>query len=151
MTQEQNELLFKLIRRKLEAELAATEVEIRLRRELIVKKSEARIAVAVAAASASAATVSVTGASTTAGAKTWTSTTEEDDITGEVSPEVTSIILRFAGLLQEEIVRIFQNKFKPINLYRLRHIRRLRFDALQDHDRISIEDGILRLRETSGN
>lgn len=42
---------------------------------------------------------------------------EEDDILGEVPPEVKNIILRFAGLPQEEIVRIFQNKFKPINLY----------------------------------
>ncbi len=37
ITQEQKKLLFELIRRKLEAELAATEVEARLRRELMVK------------------------------------------------------------------------------------------------------------------
>ena len=143
MTQEQNELLFELTCRKLEAELAAAEVEARLKRELMVKESEARIAVAVAAASAAA-------ASTTAGAQAWMSTAEEDDITGEVPLEVTSITLRFAGLLQEEIVRILQNKFKPINLYRLRHMRGLRFDVQQDHDRIGIEDGMLRLRKTSG-
>lgn len=112
MTQEQNKLLFELTRRKLEAELAAAEVESRLRRELMIKESEARVAAAVAAASAAA-------ASTTAWAQARTSTAEEDDITGEVPPEVTSITLRFAGLPQEEIVRIFQNKFKPIKLYRL--------------------------------
>ena len=132
MTQEQNNLLFELTRRKFEAELAAAEVEARLRRELIVKESEACVAVAVAAASAVA-----------AGAKAWMSTAEEDDITSEVLPKVTSITLRFVGLPKEEIVKIFQNKFKPINLYCLR------FDALQDHDRISIEDGILRLRKMS--
>lgn len=48
--------------------------------------------------------------------------TEEDDIIGEVPLEVKNITLRFAGLPQEEIVRIFQTKFKPINLYRFRHM-----------------------------
>ncbi len=78
------------------------------------------------------------------------STAEEDHITGEVHPEVTSITLRFAGLPKEEIVRIFQNKFKLINFYHLRQMRKLRFDALQDHNWIGIEDGMLRLRKTSG-
>ena len=138
MTQEQNEILFELTRHKLKAELAAAEVEARLRRELMVKESEAHVTAAVAAASALAASI-------TAGAKAWMSTAEEDNITGEVPPEVTSITLRFAGLLQEEIVRIFQNKFKPINFYHLRQMRGLRFDVLQDHDRIGIEDCIVRL------
>ncbi len=143
MTQEQNELLFELTRRKLEAELAAVEVEARLRRELMLKETEARIAAAVTAASAAA-------ASTTSGAQARMSTAGEDHIISEAPPEVTSITLQFAGLSQKEIVRIFQNKFKPINLYHLRHIRGLRFDALHDHDRIGIEDGILSLRKTSG-
>ncbi len=144
MTQEQNELLFELTHRKLEAELVAAEVEARLRQELMVKESEACVTAAAVVAASAAAT------STTAGAKARMSTTEEDDITGEVPPEVNCITLRFAGLLQEEIVRIFQNKFKPITLYRLRHMRGLRFDVLQDHDWIGIQDGMLMLRKTSG-
>ncbi len=75
---------------------------------------------------------------------------EEDDITGEVATEVISITFRFAGLLKEEIVRIFQNKFMPINLYRLRHMRGLQLDSLHDQDRIGIEDGIFKLRKTLG-
>ncbi len=75
---------------------------------------------------------------------------EEDDITGEVPTEVISITLWFSGLSQEEIERIFENRFKLINLYRLRHIRGLRFDSLHDQDRIGIEDGMLKLRKTSG-
>ena len=55
---------------------------------------------------------------------------DKDDITGEVFLKVMSITFRFAGLFQEEIVRIFQNKFKPINLYWLHNMRGLRFDAL---------------------
>lgn len=147
MTQEQSQLIFKLTRRKLEAELAAAEVEARLRQELMVKESEARVASSVAAATAA---TSAAPPAAPAGAQARRTIGDEDDITGEVPPEVMSIILQFAGLPQEEIVRIFQNKFKPINLYRLRHMRGLRFDALQDHDRIGIEDGMLRLRKTSG-
>lgn len=118
-------------------------METRFRRELMVKESEARVAASVAAAMAAA-------PAAPDGAQARRPTADEDDITDEVPPKVMSITLRFARLPQEEIVRIFQNKFKPINLYRLRHMRGLRFDALQDHDRIGIEDGMLRLRETSG-
>ena len=142
MTLEQTDLIFELTHRKLKAEMAAAEVEVRLRRELMIKESEARVAVSVAAASAS----------TTAAALTRRPIEdEEDDITGEVPTEVMSITLRFAGLLKEEIVRIFQNKFKPINLYRLRQMHELRFDSLHDQDRIGIEDSMLKLRKTSGN
>ncbi len=61
-----------------------------------------------------------------------------------------NITLCFAGLPKEEIVRIFHNKFKTINLYRPRHIGGLRFDTFQDQERIGIEDEMLRLRKTSG-
>lgn len=37
---------------------------------------------------------------------------EVDDIIGEVPSEASSISLHFAGLPQEEIIRIFHNKFK---------------------------------------
>ncbi len=74
---------------------------------------------------------------------------EENDVTSEVPTEIMSITFWFAGLPKEEIVRIFQNKFKPINLYRLRHMRVLGFDFLYDQDRIGIEDGMLKLRKTS--
>ncbi len=47
-------------------------------------------------------------------------------------------------------MRIFQNKFQPINLYRPHHMRGLRFDSLHDQDRIGLEDGMLKLRKMSG-
>ncbi len=148
MTQEQTNLIFDLTRQKLEADLAAAELDARvrrvaveeeakLRRELMVKESEARIAAAVAAATAPMA------------ASQRKSLTEEDDITGKVPPEVMSITLHFAGLPQEEIIRILHNKFKSINFYRLRHIWGLRFDSMQDHDRVGIEDGMFKLWKTS--
>ena len=46
-------------------------------------------------------------------------------------------------------MRIFRNKFKRINLYRLRHIHEFQFDSLHDKDRIGIEDGTLKLRKMS--
>ncbi len=56
MTPEQTDLIFELTCRKLEAEMAAAEVEARLRRELMVKGSEARVVASVAAALAATTT-----------------------------------------------------------------------------------------------
>ena len=92
MTQEQTNLIFDLTRRKLEAELAAAELDVRvrrvaaeeeakLRRELMVKESEARVAAAIAAAAAPVA------------APQRSSLADEDGITGEVPTEVMSITL----------------------------------------------------------
>ncbi len=44
MTPEQTDLIFELTRRKLEEEIVAAEVEARLRREMMVKESEPRVA-----------------------------------------------------------------------------------------------------------
>lgn len=120
ITPKQINQIFGLTRWKLEAELAATEDEARLRQELIVKESDARVVAATTSAVAATATA-------TAAAKPQRRIlmTEEDDITDEVPPKVMSITLCFAGLPQEEIVRIFHNKFKPINLYQLCHIQGL--------------------------
>lgn len=107
----------------------------------MVKESDARVAAATALAAA---------ATTAAQPQRRSAMTEKDDITGEVPPEVMNITLRFAGLSQEEIVRIFHNKFKPINLYRLRHMRGLWFDSLHNHDQVRIEDEMLRLQKSSG-
>ena len=90
----------------------------------MVKESEARAAAAAAAVIAS---------------PTRKMVIEDDDIIGEFSQEVMNITLRFTGLPKEEIVGIFHNKFKPINLYQLRQIRGLRFDTFQDQEHIGIE------------
>lgn len=44
---------------------------------------------------------------------------EDNDIIDKVLLKITNISLRFADLLEKEIVRIFHNKFKVINLYYL--------------------------------
>ncbi len=76
---------------------------------------------------------------------------EDDEIQGEIPLEVSDISLQFVRLLQEEIVKIFHNKFKPINLYSLRHMRGLSFEAYKDKERIGIEDRMLKLRKTLGS
>lgn len=104
----------------------------------MVKESNARLAAAVAAAAAPTASVQ------------RKSLAEEDNIISEVPLEVMSITLCFASLPQKEIIWIFHIKFKLINLYQLYHMRGLHFDAMQDHDRVGIEDEMLKLRKISG-
>lgn len=72
-----------------------------------------------------------------------------EDLQVEASLQFADLSLQFVGLPQE-IIKILQNKFKLINLYRLRHMQGLTFEAYQDKERIGIEDGILKLRKTSG-
>lgn len=72
---------------------------------------------------------------------------EEDDDTGEIPFEARSIVHRFPSLPKEDTIRIFRNKFRPINLFRLRHVGGIRHrhvggirhDALQDQDRIGLD------------
>lgn len=61
---------------------------------------------------------------------------KKDDMIGEVPPQVTNPSLRFAGLSQEVIMSIFQNKFSAINLYCLRHMRSLHYETSRYQDRI---------------
>lgn len=61
---------------------------------------------------------------------------KKDDIIGEVPPQVIKSPLRFAGLSQEVIMKIFQNKFTAINLYCLRHMRSLHYETFHYRDRI---------------
>ncbi len=77
MIQDRNQLIFELTRRKLKVEQAAAKKESKLRQELIVKKSEAYFAAAV---------TSVEAFATGRAQPLKRSTTEEDDITGEVPP-----------------------------------------------------------------
>ena len=120
------------------AERGAIAAESKLKLECIQKESDARVAAAVAAAAAATPVARAHNV-------------KDDEILGEISSEVSDLSLRFAGLPQEEIIRIFHNKFKPINLYRLRHMRELCYETFQDEERIGIEDGMLRLRKTSGS
>ena len=141
MTQEQNEQIFEIMCKRAGDEKAAAARKFDLELELMRREPDARIA--ASAAAATAAPTAAIQAPKRAGM-------EEDDIIGEVPPEVTNISLCFADLPQEQIVQIFHNRFKAINLYRLRHMRGLRYEAFQDQERIGIEDVMWRLKKTSG-
>lgn len=47
-------------------------------------------------------------------------------------------------------MKIFQNKLKPINLYRLLYIQNLTFKAYKNKKKIGIKDGMLKLEKTLG-
>ena len=47
-------------------------------------------------------------------------------------------------------MKIFQNKFKPTNFYRLWHIQGLTLEAYKDKERIGIENKMLKPQKTSG-
>ncbi len=70
---------------------------------------------------------------------------DDKDLYKEVSPGVADLSPQFVGLLQEEIVKIFQKKFKPINLYQLWHIQGLTFETYKNEEKIGIEDDMLKL------
>lgn len=55
-----------------------------------------------------------------------------DNILGEIPKKVQSLIFCFIGLPQEEIIKIFHNRFISINLYCLCHIRGHLYKLLYD-------------------
>jgi hypothetical protein len=77
-----------------------------------------------------------------------TTISTDDDETNEISLEIKFLDIRFARLSQNEIVKIFLNKFKLINLYRLCHMKKLQFESYQDLNRVRIESEVLKLKKT---
>lgn len=47
----------------------------------------------------------------------------EDEYTGEIPEGVQALATQFAGLPQAEIVKGFSNRFRPMNLYKLQHLK----------------------------
>ena len=56
------------------------------------------------------------------GAATLPSTADEPEPEGNTPPEVQSVFTALPGLPRAQIVRIFEKKFIPENLYKLRHL-----------------------------
>jgi hypothetical protein len=157
LTPNQNNQLFEIYRRKIEQEkrdeiARATQVKelidkttelmkrkTQLEMNLMKRESNARIAT----------TTAVVIAAISAALLKTRFMNEEDDLIDEILFEVQALNVRYASLSQDEIVKIFLNKFKSINLYRLRHMCDLQYDKLNDMNRIDIEDEMLRLRKTS--
>lgn len=51
------------------------------------------------------------------------STLDGNKYIGEIPNKLKLLVSQFAGLPQEKIVKIFANKFRPIYLYKLYHIK----------------------------
>lgn len=128
-TQEQIDARFALEQRKVEADLAA--IEARTLREN--EESRAKIA-------------AIQSAAVTAAAPR--NRVDEEEPVGEISPAALLVASRYPGLPKAEIARIFANKFRPENLYKLRHLK-----GREDKDRdenITIENGLMKLKRVTG-
>jgi hypothetical protein len=66
-------------------------------------------------------------------------TTDDDDV-NEIFLEVKSHHVRFVSLSSNERIKIFNEKFKSINLYKLRHMRNLNHEFFENQNRIDFED-----------
>lgn len=138
LTQEQSDQISEILLQKAQLEKEAAAEKAKFELECMSRESEARIAAVTAAASAGTAVARrpMDG---------------EDDSTCEVHPESKSIRRRFARLPQEQIIKIFHNKFDPIDLYRLRYRRGLQAEADQDQDYFFVQDGLLKVRRAGGS
>ena len=129
LTQDQLNAKFDLEQRKTEAELRT--IEGRIAREN--EESRARIAAIQAGAAAT----------TAPGSKN-----DEEEPIGEIPPAALLVASKHPGLPEAEIARIYANKFRPENLYKLRHLK-----GREDKDRdenITIENGMMRLKRVTG-
>lgn len=68
-----------------------------------------------------------------------------NDDEGETPPEVRPIMARFPGLPQEQVVKIFNNKFKPMNLYQLYRGRGFRHE--EDEEGAHVVNGVLKMKK----
>ena len=73
---------------------------------------------------------------------------EEDEYAGEIPIEVKALATQFAGLPQGEIAKIFSNRFRPMNLYKLR-LMGGRDDLYREQ--IHIDEGTLKMRKVTGS
>ncbi|MCJ1349918.1 hypothetical protein MMC31_008161 [Peltigera leucophlebia] len=73
---------------------------------------------------------------------------EEETSLGEISPIILSVAGRYPGLPKAEIARSHENRFKPENLYKFRHLK-----GLEDKDRdenITFEHGQMKIKKVTG-
>ena len=125
--------LFAIARQKAEQELQAVTARAHRGKE----ESAARIAAICAPANA----VTPTGPTRSAGE-------EEETSLGEISPIILSVAGRYPGLPKAEIARIHENRFKPENLYKFRHLK-----GREDKDRdenITFEHGQMKIKKVMG-
>jgi hypothetical protein len=132
-TNDQNQQLFALALNtattKAEDERKATLKKMELKKQLLRKKSKARIDA-----------LTSNNILTASSSKILSLNSTNEDDSGEISSEVISHHTRFVDLPSKEIVRIFNEKFKLINLYKLRHMRELNHEFYLKQDHIGLEE-----------
>lgn len=69
---------------------------------------------------------------------------EKDNYIDEISIEVKLLATQFAGFPQAEIVKVFSNCFRPMNLYKL-HLMKGRDDLYRDQ--IHVDEDTLKMRK----
>ena len=117
LTNKEQKARFAFEQRKMEADLAAIQARtaaevaaIEARTACELEKSQARIAAMRTEPATMVATAATQG-------------NEEDFLTDEISPAAFLVANKYPGLPKEEIACIFTNKFRPQNLYKLRHLQ----------------------------
>lgn len=75
---------------------------------------------------------------------------KDDPNSVEIPAEVKTLSVRFAGLPQEEVVQIFNGKFKPVNLFKLRYMKGQSYEAYYGQDHIQIDNSKLRIKKSQG-
>lgn len=73
---------------------------------------------------------------------------KSEQITGEIPPEVLTVAAKFGGLSQDEIAKIFNGKFKPVNLYKLRHLQGI--EDMYREDRVKFDGDVLNTKKAIG-
>lgn len=70
------------------------------------------------------------------------------DYTGEIPNEVKVLASHFVGLPQGEIAKIFSNRFRPMNLHKLR-LMRGQNDLYREQ--VHVEKETLKMRKVTGS
>lgn len=79
---------------------------------------------------------------------TTTDGDKSGEVTREISPEVLTITAKFSGLPQEEIAKSYAGKFKPVNLYKLLHLKGI--EDMSREDRVAFDGNVLKIKKAVG-
>jgi hypothetical protein len=144
----QNNQLFQLVlavvNAKIEDDKQIVFEERELKKKLLREKFKVRIQTIITTATATA-TVAITSSKVSE----LNELNVNDEKSDEISLEVRFHHARFTDLSTNEIVKIFNEKFKFINLYKLRHERILDHEFFENQNRIELKnDQLKNLKKT---
>jgi hypothetical protein len=131
-TNDQNQQLFALalniVTTKAKDERKVTLKKMKLKKQLLRKKSKTEIDA-----------LTSNNILTTSSLKILSLNSTNENDSNEISSKMIFHHTRFVDLSSKEIVRIFNEKFKLINLYKLRHMRELNHEFYLKQNHIELE------------